>query len=668
MPSRAQEAKDFAHFENLEAIRKRPSMYLGSLAPEDGVWTIWREILDNGVDELANRNVKRPTLVARYLSDGYFEVLDNGGGIPTEPMPGHKVSVLEFVTSRLHAGGKFGTNDVNRNTRGTHGVGLKGATGLSIHAKVMTFRSALGQCVEYRNGKLVGKGLQDLIGADTADFRGIFMDVAKVETRTGTWIRFSPDIKSFFTIGVLRPEEIEAAILQKFTEWADISVGLHPGLTIHLQFGDCVRTFHNEEGLLGMVRKRIEQEQIHMMGSPFEYHAQFPAVGPQEAWSIDLVLAFTDYDGFGLQAYTNSLLNSEGGVHSTAVVGALTSALKRFATKDRDREALIFDNVRQGLIGIVNIKIDEPVFGSQTKEKLVDTRLTKPCTKACEDAITEFFLASDTLAFRVIQRCTKIDNAKAKYAKTRAQLQQLTDNLRRARMPLPLKLRQAPDCAPEERELYVVEGDSALGTATLARDARFQEILPLRGKILNAMKAKDPTDAILSNKELLNVLMAIGYNPELKDPLSRIRIGKFILLTDADVDGHHIRTLFYALFHVFMRQLIERGVLYQARTYEFMVREPGLKGRLHFADSIDELAAKVSDPAMMDNAMHLKGWGEINPTDFAVMAFDPRTRVLERVVPSSATRTEMFEQLMGRKADYRARLLGVDGLDDSEVE
>lgn len=661
MAARSQEAQDFAHYENLDAIRKRPSMYLGSLAPEDGVWTVWREILDNSVDELTNRDVKRPTIIARYLSDGYFEVLDNGGGIPTDPMPGHKIPVLEFVTSRLHSGGKFGTTDVNQNTRGTHGVGLKGATALSNHALVMSFRAVCGYCAEYRDGRIVGKTIQELEPDFTNDFRAVFMTLAKTEVLTGTWVRFRPDTKNFFTTGVLRPDQVESTILERFRSWAEISVGLHPGLSIHLQFGDDVEVFHNARGVRGMVQHRIALEALTQLGPVFEYHANFPEHGDRDAWGIDLVLAFTNYDGFGLRAYTNSLLNSEGGTHETAVLAALATVLKRYCLRDKDHEAVTNDNLRRGLIGVLNIHINGPLFGSQTKDKLVDTRVSEPCQQVCNDAFTEFFLTQDVIAKKLVNRCQRVERSKTQYAKTQAQYAKLADALKRARMPFPIKLRQAPDCTPEERELYVVDGDLSGGTATLARDSRFQEVLPIQGTIINAMRAKNPVDAVLSNKPLLDVLIAMGYNPELRDPLSRLRIGKLVLLTDPDFSGHQLRALFYAMFHTFMPQMMERGVLFQARTYEYMVHDiGGDHAPLLFGDSIEELAAQVTHPGTMKNVVHLRGWGEIDSSDLSVLAFDPRTRVLERIMPTSPERTDMFCQLMGTDKAYRARLLGVE--------
>jgi DNA gyrase/topoisomerase IV subunit B len=651
MATRTQEAKDFDHYENLEAVRKRPNMYIGSTEPQDGIWTLVREGVDNVIDELANRKPKNPLLIL-VKAGGTWSVFDNGGGIPVDPHPTKKIPILEMITSRLHAGGKFGTTDANKQTRGTHGIGIKAISALSSAAQFATFRSRKGHVISYAGGKMVGKGIDKLPDIEWQVFHQFMVKHGAINSfQSGTRISFTPD-PAVFRGGDMTQAQWEAAILDHFQRWAHISAGLNPGVRIVLDWDGKLSEFHSDDGIEGMVRERIEQEEVESFGKMFHITQDLPG-----QLGIDFALAFTDFDGFGLRAYTNSLNNPDGGVHVTAAMNALTQTLKKLATKERERECLVQENIREGLIGVLNFRLDEPRFSSQTKEKLVDERVQKPCYETCMQSFDDFFAENPALSKKVITRCVKIAEAKAQYAKTKIALKGLSDAAKRGRMLLPGKLCPAPDCKPGERELFVVEGDSAKGTALKARDSRYQEVLPLRGKIINAMRTANYESRLMADAEIMAVLMSIGYNPDLDDPLSKLRISKFILLTDADDDGYHIRVLFYSFFYRFAPEFIKRGYLYQARTYEFLVKEGK---QTYFGDSLEELATKVKNPGAMKNALHLKGWGEIDPDDFATMAFDPRSRVLQKVTWPTAEQAELFEQLMGKDASYRAKLLGLD--------
>lgn len=611
----------------LAGVRKKPTMYVGPM-DQEGLWTIWREPGDNGVDRaLANQN----DLVHLVADTKGYWVLDNGPGIPVgkkefedERGRKEKLSTFYVVTGLTHAGGNFSDN--GEASRGTHGIGLKATNALSNLFKAWTYRDGKWWYIEYAKGKLVKDVVQ----------------VAKppklphgLKRNKGTIIYFEPDYP-MFSKGV-KMDMVSAQ------GWAELTSYLVKGLTVSVTNikGKTV-TYKTKNGPIDFITKRLGEEKAESLGKFFTYSSK----------EMDVAMSFSTAEGSNnLWGYTNGLRNTDGGEHVDALTRAMYASLKPYMGKKKKGQDAPFkaDDLLEGLVGLINYKIAAPKFSNQVKSKLLDDRVKPVATPQLEKAFKEFWDKNKSFAKKVVA------NATALRAKTQDFLKdkKLIRNVNGAKKNLATKLAGISGKTPvEKRELFLVEGDSAAGTAKRARFKDFQAVYPLRGKPLNVMEAKK--EKVNANAELANILAAIGV--DLSGKKHDIGYGKIIFLTDPDVDGRHINCLLLAFFWKYMPYLFKDGRIYVLRSPEYNAWH---RGQVYFGMTKESVYKQAGTQKL--DIQHIKGWGEIQDVDMQPIAFDPDVRRLYRVLPPKDKQGKInFEALMGNDAAYRKQLLGVD--------
>lgn len=610
-------AKDITFWESdLDKIRARPQMYIGSTDGATGIFSIVREVLDNGVDEFQAGHAKVLDIV---VADDYatYTIKDDGRGIPVAMHPVAKKPTLTVVLSYLQTSGKInaGKGKAYENSIGTHGVGAKATNALSDKFTAITCNNGKWFKTEFAKGK-----------------EKLKPTACKAPTgmRKGTLISFSPDVSVF---------KKHANTVPQISAWADLTSRLNPGIRIRLTHKGKTKEWFEPGGIKSLVESRAVKLEAVPIGKLFEYHSSH----------MDLALSFTNAEGDLIDAYTNTVKNAEGGVHLNALRSALYDVLKAYLRKG---EKMTPHDLLEGVIGVLNYKIAAPRFDSQTKEKLVDERVGDACRTECIEALQAFFDKNKKMADQIVLQAVQLREATNEFRKNK----ELTRKLKvakKSKILLPDKLTASLKCAPDKRELYAVEGDSAAGTAKQARFNDFQEVFALRGKFMNAMRST--ANQLFASDEVIGILQAIGYNPDVKDPMAHLRIGKLLWLADADADGAHINALGLTLLYKILPEMFDEGMVYVVVGSEFVGKTDD--GKLLYADSLNELKA-LNGGKLPKNAKQLKGWGAATPTDLREMAFDPKTRRLLKVMPPKDGGDE-FALLMEDNVEYRRKLLGV---------
>ncbi|TMF08431.1 MAG: DNA gyrase subunit B, partial [Chloroflexi bacterium] len=516
----AYDAKAIQVLEGLEPVRRRPGMYIGS-TDNRGLHHLIYEIVDNSIDEALAGFCTR--IEVTLHQDGSASVADNGRGIPVDMMKDQGKPALEVVMTKLHAGGKFGGGGY-KVSGGLHGVGLSVVNALSERLQVTVMRHGKQHYQEYRRGapmaplKVVGK-------ADT----------------TGTYIRFWPDPEVFEELGfhwdIVSHRLRELAFLNK-------------ALTILLRDEriDLDYTFYFEGGISAFV-KYLNRDKGWVNLRPLHVEREI------EENTVEIALQYNQGFTENVLAFANDINTVEGGSHVTGFRSALTSVLNKYARKAnlmRDQDPnLTGDDVREGLTAVISVKVREPQFEGQTKTKLGNSEVRGQVETVFSDAFTQYLEENPPDARRIIEKCLVAARARdaAKRARELVQRKSLLES-----STLPGKLADCSERDPSLSEIYVVEGDSAGGSAKGARDRRFQAILPLRGKILNVEKARE--DKILTSEQIRNLITALGTGVGEKFDINKLRYHHVILMTDADVDGSHIRTLLLTFFFRYMPQVI----------------------------------------------------------------------------------------------------------------
>lgn len=488
--------KDIQHFAGLEGIRHKAEMYIGP-TDDSGIFTLLRECLDNAVDEfLAGRNDRVTSFFSPKKNE--FWVVDNGEGIPVGKHAKSGKSTLELVLTETHAGGKFGGTAYEKGSVGSHGVGGKAVTALSLEYEIFTCRSNKWYGMSFAKGKIT-EGV-------AASSSPVLPNGKK--PKQGTVIHYTPDPEIFGK---------HKLPLSDLLSWAEITCYMNPGFRAVLINMDTKETkeFYSKEGPIELVRQKAtklkaELEDIFTFSSPL----------------VEIAVAFSDAEGSHLSGYTNGLHNGHGGSHVETLGQALKETIAEWSkAKDAFTPALLLE----GAIGLVNIKIPSPKFSSQTKEYLADPR----GENFYEDLVTalqKFWKSHKDLARTIIDRANQLKELQASVRASKQLIMKLKP--KRGKTGLPTKLMSSIRCKPEDRELFIVEGESAAGNARFARDQQYQEVLPLKGKIVNLMKREG-----LESEEIINILKSIGYNPQEKDPLDSLRVGRILLMADADADG-----------------------------------------------------------------------------------------------------------------------------------
>ena len=625
------DARSITVLDGLEAVRKRPSMYIGSTG-ERGLHHLVYEVVDNAVDEALAGFCDR--IEVTLLADGGVRVADDGRGIPVDDHPVEKRPAVEVVLTTLHAGGKFDGKSYAV-SGGLHGVGVSVVNALSTRLEV-----------EVRRDGYVWRQAYELGDPATALTRG------EATTETGTTITFWPDEAIFEST-----EWSFETLSRRLQEMAFLSRGLEITLTdlrpAHINGEPRVVLYQYDGGIADFVR--------YLNGTKEPVHASVIEFG-EEGRGIAVEIAMQWNASYAESVYTfaNTINTAEGGTHEEGFRAALTTIVNRYAReqkllRDRD-ENLTGEDVREGLAAIVSVKLANPQFEGQTKTKLGNTEAKSFVQKACNDHLRDWFDRNPGEAKDIITKSTQA--ARARIAARQAR--ELTRKGLSGGSGLPGKLADCQSGDPAECELYVVEGDSAGGSAKGGRDPRFQAILPIRGKILNVEKAR--IDRVLKNNEVQAMITALGTGIHDDFDITKLRYHKIILMADADVDGQHIRTLLLTLLFRFMKPLIEAGHVYLAQPPLYKIKWDGRGVRPGYAYSDRERDALIEagiaegrrDPRPRDGVQRFKGLGEMNARELWDTTMNPANRVLLQVTLDDAAQAdELFSVLMGEDVEAR---------------
>ncbi len=624
-------AKDIVVLEGLKAVRKRPAMYIGS-TDSRGLHQLVYEVIDNSIDES----------MAGYCKNIYVEingdkiaVEDDGRGIPVDIHPKYNRPALEIVLTELHSGAKF-EKKAYKVSGGLHGVGVHVVNALSESFEVFVKREGSVYYQKYSKGEkvtdvtVVGKIVDGNI-IWNGDIRCEF----RFNSPTGTYQRFIPDKE------IMETTELSKDILTRRLE--ELSY-LNSGLTITFNWNGNQTTFYHEGGIKEMVRDRNK-------GKVTLHDDVIYCYAVKEDVQIEFALQYNEGIEEDLSSFANNINTREGGTHVTGFKMALTKAMndaaKELGIIDSD-DFFTGDDVREGLTAVIHVKLMEPQFEGQTKEKLGNSAVKGIVFSTASDFLNKYFEDHPKVAESIARKAYQA--ALAREAARNAR--ELVRSKAGFSGSLPGKLADCTLEDPEKTELYIVEGDSAAGSSKQGRDRTFQAILPLRGKILNVEKAR--WDKLIRNKEIKNLFAAINMSPnEPYDP-KKLRYHKIIIMTDADVDGSHIRTLLLTLFYRYLKDLIIHGHIYIAQVPLYRVQK-GTDIRYVYSDQEkDELVSKLNNPLVQ----RFKGLGEMNPQQLWDTAMNPETRRLLRVTIEDAEQADyLFRLLMGEDVEPRKEFI-----------
>jgi len=614
--------------EGLEAVRKRPGMYIGSTG-ERGLHHLVYEVVDNAVDEALAGYCD--TIDVTLLSDGGVRVYDNGRGIPVDEHPIEHRPAVEVVMTTLHAGGKFDGQSYAV-SGGLHGVGVSVVNALSMMLEVEVHRDGYVWTQGYERGDPMGPLVR---GASAAD--------------TGTTITFWPDDAIFETT-----EWSYETLSRRLQEMAFLNKNLAISIVDERQAEPRAARYQYAGGIADFVRYiNASKDAIHGSVIDFEEEADGIAVEIAMQWSS----AYTE----SVHTFANTINTAEGGTHEEGFRAALTAIVNRYAREQKllreKDDNLTGDDVREGLTAIVSVKLAEPQFEGQTKTKLGNTEAKSFVQKACNDHLRDWFDRNPGEAKEIINKASQAARARiaARQARDLTRRKSLLDST-----SLPGKLADCQSTDPAKSEIYVVEGDSAGGSAKGGRDPQFQAILPLRGKIINVEKSR--IDRVLKNNEVQAMITALGAGIYDEFDITKLRYHKIILMADADVDGQHIRTLLLTLLFRFMKPLVEAGHVYLAQPplYKIKWEGRGVKPGYAFSDAERDrvieagIAEGRKDPRPRDGVQRFKGLGEMNSTELWDTTMDPANRVLMQVTLDDAAQAdELFSVLMGEDVEAR---------------
>ena len=623
--SRQYTADGIQVLKGLEAVRKRPAMYIGDTGVR-GLHHLVYEVVDNAIDEALAGFCDRIEVV--ILPGEAIRVVDNGRGIPVDMHATEGKPALEVVMTSLHAGGKFdrGTYKVSG---GLHGVGVSCVNALSEKLRVEVRRDGKIHVQEYVRG--VPTGPVHVEGTYDGD-------------DTGTTVEFSPDPEIFpertFHYDTLRSRLRELAFLNR-------------GLTIVLEDrrdGTGKRDeFRYEGGIVEFVKWLNESKNV-LCGEPVYFQ------GERDGVQIEIALDYNDGYAENLYTFANNINTHEGGTHLSGFRAGLTRTLNAYAQREnllkKDVKALSGDDVREGLTAVISVKIPEPQFEGQTKTKLGNTEVKGQVEALVNTYLGQYLDEHPTVARKIIGKC--VGAAQAREAARRARdLTRRKSALDSA--ALPGKLADCSSTDPAECELFLVEGDSAGGSAKQGRDRTFQAILPLKGKILNVEKAR--LDKILSNDEVRTIITALGtgVGAGIFD-LGKLRYHRIIIMTDADVDGAHIRTLILTLFFRYFREIVEGGHVYIAEPPLYRVKKDKRIAYAYTEEQMERLVEEMGGKGVY--VQRYKGLGEMNPEQLWETTMDPERRTLTRVtVEDAAAADRVFTVLMGDDVESRRRFI-----------
>ena len=661
-------AKDIYVLEGLDPVRKRPGMYIGSTGPDGLHHLIW-EVVDNSIDEAMAGFAKNITV--ELLPKNHVSVTDDGRGIPVETHQQTKKSALETVLTTLHAGGKFG-GESYKVSGGLHGVGVSVVNALSEWLRVEVSRDGALWMQEYKRGKPQAK-------------------VKKIGTSSGsgTKVIFSPDLEIFSVV-----EFNEKRIIEHFRQQAYLTKGLRINFLDKRKTPFSFYGFCFEGGVLSFVKYLASSEKL-LQDEIFYVHKESDSSEKKSGrGKMEVEAAFAYVDDFNIKelSFANNIYTPDGGMHLTGFRSAMTRSLNNYARsenylKEKD-ENLTSDDTREGLVAVVSLKLREPQFEGQTKARLGNPDARTAVEAVVNEALKEFLEKRPGEARKIIEKV--ILAAKARMAAKAAKDTVLRKGALEG-LTLPGKLADCSSRNAEESELFIVEGDSAGGSAKAGRDRRTQAILPVKGKILNVEKTR--LDKMLANQEIRSLVVALGTAIADNFDLKKLRYHKVVLMSDADVDGAHIRTLFLTLFYRYFPQLIEKGHLYIAQPPLYRIQsgkevryafsdpekdktveelqklkaQKGKGGKKEITEEIQAEAVQESEggESLEDknkipgiNIQRYKGLGEMHPDQLWETTMNPEKRILKIVtVEDSEKADRLFNILMGDLVEPRKQFI-----------
>ena len=601
--------------EGLEPVRKRPGMYIGTTSAR-GLHHLVFEVVDNGIDEAMAGFADK--IVVTIHEDGSVSCFDNGRGIPVKPIPGAKDRrpAVEVVLTVLHAGGKFGGGGYAI-SGGLHGVGVSVVNALSEKLEVEVSRDGFMWSQAYERGKPLGK-----------------LAKGKATTKTGTLVRFWPDPEIFVETLEFKRE----TLAERLRELAFLNKGIEIKLLDERETPRAEEIFKANGGLVDFVRYLAQGKES--VNKPIAIETK------GDDGEVELSMEWTTGYTESLYSFANTINTHEGGMHEEGLKKALTNVLNRWARgkgllKEKD-DNLIGEDVREGLIAILSVKLRDPQFEGQTKTKLGNASMRSLVETTVNAQLTTWLEEHPGDAKRIF---TKASSA----AKARIAARQARDLTRRKSFlesgSLPGKLADCQLSDPASCELYIVEGDSAGGSAKSARDRATQAILPIRGKILNVEKAR--LDKILQNNEIQALITAIGTGIDEEFDLEKARYHRIVLMADADVDGAHIRTLLLTYFFRYMRQLIEAGYVYLAQPPLYLLKEDKQE-HYFYTEPNGTSTARTPTASASSEPQRFKGLGEMDAIQLWDTTMDPEQRTLLQVtLEDAATADRLFSILMG---------------------
>ena len=629
MPSEYR-AEQIKVLKDLEAVRRRPGMYIGSTGPR-GLHHLVNEVVDNSIDEVLAGYCKNIRVIIH--PGNRITVIDDGRGIPVDEHPIYKKSALELVMTTLHAGGKF-DDKIYRVAGGLHGVGVSVVNALSsfLEAKV------------YRNGKIWRQTYSR--GKPTSPVKV----VGEVEKeKTGTEITFAPDPEIFEST-----EFDYERICRRLRELAFLNKGV--SIEIEDKRTGKKDRFKYEGGIIEFV-KYLNQTREVFFPEPIYIE------GEKDRIYVEVAIQYNQSFIQDIFAFVNDINTEEGGTHLSGFKAALTRAINDYARKIENKELNISgEDTREGLTAIINIKMPNPQFEGQTKTRLGNSEARGIVDSIVYEGLSQHFEENPSIAKLILQKC--ISASRARIAAQRArELTRKRESLGGG--ALPGKLAACSENNPEKNELYIVEGESAGGSAKQGRDRRFQAILPIKGKIINVEKSHPVK--VLNNEEVKSIIAAIGTGIKEEFDISKLRYNKIILMSDADVDGAHIRTLLLTFFYRYMQELIRRGHIYIAQPPLYKVTNKNKEYFLYSDEEFNKLREELKGEKI--EVQRYKGLGEMNPDQLWQATMNPETRTLYKVsIEDAVEADELFSMLMGEEVEPRRKFIEEHAAEVSELD
>lgn len=623
------DASQIQVLEGLDAVRRRPAMYIGS-TNTSGLHHLVYEVVDNSIDEAMAGLCSEINLILH--ADGTASVRDDGRGIPVDIHKQYKKPALEIVMTMLHAGGKFDHKSY-KVSGGLHGVGVSVVNALSEWLEVEVRRNSLVYWQRYERGRPVSD-----------------LEVHGVSDHTGTMVRFKPDPKIFesvdFSFETLASRLRELAFLNRSLK-----------ITIEEEKTGKRRVHLYEGGIVSFVEHLNKNKDL--LHSPPIYFSR-----EKGGTSVEVALQYNNSYNENILSFANNINTREGGTHLSGFRTALTKTTNEYAKGNKlikDDTKLTGDDLREGLVAVISVKLADPQFEGQTKTKLGNSAVSGIVSTLVSEGLSEFFEENPQVISKIVEKATQAYRARVAARKAR-ELTRRKNALSSG--GLPGKLADCAEKDPQLSELYIVEGESAGGSAKQGRSRHFQAILPLRGKILNVERAR--LDKILKNKEIRNIITALGTGIGDDFQLDRARYHKVVIMTDADVDGSHIRTLLLTFFYRYMRELIEAGYIYIAQPPLYQVK----RGKsVSYAYNDSELARTLEATGGKAAIQRYKGLGEMNPGQLWETTMDPENRTMLKVTLDDAMEAdEIFSILMGEKVEPRREFIEAHARDVKNLD